>query len=64
MAVFDVNHTYGGAYLVPTRRLWDAVNTVDITSKATRGVVVTTILHAQTQDQTTPAGSSIQVEMA
>mmetsp|Transcript_7152 Transcript_7152/g.10457 ORF Transcript_7152/g.10457 Transcript_7152/m.10457 type:complete len:84 (+) Transcript_7152:821-1072(+) len=26
IAVFDANHTYGGAYLVPTRRLYESVN--------------------------------------
>ena len=42
VAIFDVNHNYG-VFLVDTKRLYDAVNTYDIMSKTTRGLVLTEI---------------------
>jgi len=40
VAVFDVNKDYG-IFLVPSRRLFDAVNTLDIISMTERALIVT-----------------------
>lgn len=39
VAIFDTNHKYG-FYLVDAKRLYDAVNTVDVMNGSTRGLVV------------------------
>lgn len=39
VAIFDTNHKYGGAYLVPARRLYQAVKTVDLGSKKHRAII-------------------------
>lgn len=47
VCLFDVNHKMGGICFIPSRRLYDAVNTIDITvgRRTTRGLVVTEILN-------------------
>jgi hypothetical protein len=47
VVVFDVNHQYG-FYLCPSRKLFDAVNTKDISSRngGTRGLVVARVSQA------------------
>eukprot|EP00568_Trieres_chinensis_P005169 CAMPEP_0183300146 /NCGR_PEP_ID=MMETSP0160_2-20130417/6669_1 /TAXON_ID=2839 ORGANISM="Odontella Sinensis, Strain Grunow 1884" /NCGR_SAMPLE_ID=MMETSP0160_2 /ASSEMBLY_ACC=CAM_ASM_000250 /LENGTH=312 /DNA_ID=CAMNT_0025462515 /DNA_START=66 /DNA_END=1004 /DNA_ORIENTATION=- len=40
VGVFDVNHKYGGVYLIPATRLYSAVNTVDISSGRSRALVL------------------------
>jgi Phytochelatin synthase len=42
VAVFDVNHKYHGAYLVPASRLYRSVAAVDVTSGQHRAVIVVT----------------------
>jgi hypothetical protein len=42
VAVFDVNHKYHGAYLVPASRLYQSVAAVDVTSGQHRAVIVVT----------------------
>jgi hypothetical protein len=42
VAVFDVNHKYGGAYLVPARRLYQSVQAKDAMSGQSRALVVLT----------------------
>jgi hypothetical protein len=45
VAIFDVNHTYGGIYFIESKRLFDAINTVDLSvkNKVTRALLVTEI---------------------
>jgi hypothetical protein len=40
IAVFDVNHSYGGAYLVPARRLYESVKAHDLMTGKSRALVV------------------------
>ena len=40
IAVFDVNHSYGGAYLVPASRLYESVKAQDLTTCKSRALVV------------------------
>jgi len=42
VAIFDTNHKYG-FYLCDAKRLFDAVNTVDVMSGSTRGIIVVDI---------------------
>jgi hypothetical protein len=42
VAVFDVNHKYGGAYFVPARRLYQSVQAKDAMSGQSRALVVLT----------------------
>ena len=42
IAVFDVNHKYGGAYLVPARRLYESIKAPDVMTGESRGMVVLT----------------------
>lgn len=42
VAIFDTNHKYG-FYLCPTKRLFDAVNTVDVMHGRSRGLIVVDI---------------------
>lgn len=42
VGVFDVNHQYGGAYLVPASRLYGSVAAVDFFSGSSRAVIVVT----------------------
>jgi Phytochelatin synthase len=44
VGVFDVNASYGGLYLVSSRRLFDAVDTLDLQSGEPRGLVVSSIV--------------------
>ena len=39
VAVFDVNHKYGGAYLVPARRLYEAIHAKDISTNKSRALI-------------------------
>ncbi len=54
VAIFDVNHTYGGIYLVESQRLFGAIDTIDLSvkNKITRALLVTEIIepHSQTGD--------------
>ena len=43
VAVFDVNHTYGGLYLINSKRLFESINTFDLQSGEERGLVVVKI---------------------
>ena len=40
VAVFDVNHAYGGAYLVPARMLYESVIATDVSAQKSRALVV------------------------
>ena len=40
VGIFDTNHKYNGAYLVPARRLYAAVHAVDVTAKKERALVL------------------------
>ena len=40
IGVFDVNHKYGGAYLVPARVIFRSVQLVDITSQRPRAMIL------------------------
>jgi hypothetical protein len=42
VAVFDVNHAYG-PFLVNSKRLFDAVNSIDMSSNQTRALIVSEI---------------------
>lgn len=42
VAVFDVNHKYGGTYLVPAKRLHASIQSIDISTGKGRGMVVVT----------------------
>lgn len=42
VTVFDVNHNYRGAYLVPASRLYQACHAMDVTSGQHRAVIVVT----------------------
>ena len=42
IAVFDVNHTYGGTYLVPARRLYAAIKAKDIATHKSRALLFVT----------------------
>jgi hypothetical protein len=46
VAIFDVNHTYNGIYLVRSQRLFDAINTPDLSvgKRTVRGLIVTELL--------------------
>lgn len=39
VAIQDVNHNYGGIYLIKSQRLYDAVNTYDFSVGKIRGLV-------------------------
>mmetsp|Transcript_17259 Transcript_17259/g.31268 ORF Transcript_17259/g.31268 Transcript_17259/m.31268 type:complete len:84 (+) Transcript_17259:318-569(+) len=39
VAIFDTNHKYG-FYLCDAKRLFDAVNTVDVTNGSKRGLII------------------------
>jgi len=56
VAIFDVNHSYEGVYFIESKRLFDAVNTADLTiqPRTTRGVVVTEILDCIKDDDKFP----------
>jgi len=40
VAIFDVNHSYGGTYLVPAKRLYQSVRAKDIATHNSRAVVI------------------------
>lgn len=40
IAVFDVNHTYGGTYLVPSRMLYESVKAHDLMTGRSRALVI------------------------
>jgi hypothetical protein len=40
IAVFDVNHAYGGTYLVPSRMLYESVKAHDLMTGRSRALVV------------------------
>jgi len=40
VGIFDTNHKYNGAYLVPARRLYAAVHAVDVTANKERALVL------------------------
>jgi hypothetical protein len=42
VAIFDVNHKYGGTYLVPARRFYDSVKAEDVTTNLSRALVFVT----------------------
>ena len=42
VAIFDVNHKYGGTYLVPARRMYEAIHAPDVTTGRSRAMVVLT----------------------
>jgi hypothetical protein len=42
VAIFDVNHKYGGTYLVPAKRLYHAVKAQDATTKLSRALICVT----------------------
>jgi hypothetical protein len=42
VAVFDVNHKYGGAYFVPARRLYQSVQARDVMTGQSRALVLVT----------------------
>jgi len=42
VAIFDVNHRYGGTYLVPATRLYRAVQAHDVATRRSRAVIVVT----------------------
>jgi len=43
VGVFDVNHTYGGAYLVPARRLYESVKAMDISVSKPRATIILSV---------------------
>lgn len=43
IAIFDVNHKYGGTYLVPARRLFQAVKAKDVVTRRSRAVIVVSL---------------------
>eukprot|EP00548_Thalassiothrix_antarctica_P003912 CAMPEP_0194136046 /NCGR_PEP_ID=MMETSP0152-20130528/6084_1 /TAXON_ID=1049557 /ORGANISM="Thalassiothrix antarctica, Strain L6-D1" /LENGTH=258 /DNA_ID=CAMNT_0038832535 /DNA_START=87 /DNA_END=863 /DNA_ORIENTATION=+ len=49
IAVFDVNHAYGGAYLVSARMLHESVRVTDFTTQKSRALVVLTVGDDKTQ---------------
>ena len=51
VGVFDVNHAYGGAYLIPAKLLYQAVKAKDISTGKSRAIIVVTLHH--TTQQTT-----------
>jgi len=40
IAVFDVNHTYDGAYLVPAKRLYESIKSLDLTTGKSRAIMI------------------------
>merc|ERR1712224_1008121 len=50
VGIFDVNHTYGGAYLVPAKLLYKSVNAVDIATETSRAVIVVTLIEEQEKE--------------
>merc|ERR1712224_968823 len=52
VGIFDVNHTYGGAYLVPAKLLYKSVNAVDIATETSRAVIVVTLVEEEGNDET------------
>jgi hypothetical protein len=40
VAVFDVNHKYGGTYLVPASRLYESVKALDLSTRQSRALIV------------------------
>ncbi|KAL7432094.1 hypothetical protein ACHAXH_002089 [Discostella pseudostelligera] len=40
VAIFDTNHKYNGVYFVPARRLYEAVNTVDLFNNSHRAIIL------------------------
>jgi len=40
VAIFDTNHKYGGCYLVPARRLYQAVRAVDLSANTHRAIIL------------------------
>lgn len=40
IGVFDVNHKYGGAYLVPAKRLYRSVQLMDVSSQRPRAIIL------------------------
>jgi hypothetical protein len=40
VAVFDVNHKYGGTYLVPASRLHQSVKALDVSTRQSRALIV------------------------
>lgn len=40
VAIFDTNVKYNGTYLVPARRLYDAVGTMDLSTNKRRAIVL------------------------
>jgi len=49
IAVFDVNHAYGGAYLVPARMLYESVRATDLSTQKSRALVVLRVGENKTQ---------------
>ena len=50
MAIFDVNQSYG-FYICDAKRLFDAVNTVDVTNGETRGLIVVDIMSSTKEEE-------------
>lgn len=40
VAIFDTNHKYNGVYFVPAKRLYEAVNTVDLFNNSHRAIIL------------------------
>jgi hypothetical protein len=40
VAVFDVNHKYGGTYFVPASRLYESVKALDVSTRQSRALIV------------------------
>jgi hypothetical protein len=40
VAIFDTNHKYDGSYLIPCRRLYDAVSSIDVGSQRSRAIIL------------------------
>ena len=49
VGVFDVNHAYGGAYLIPAKLLYQAVKAKDISTGKSRAIIVVTLHHTTPQ---------------
>jgi len=43
VGVFDVNHTYAGAYLVPAKRLYESIKAKDLTVSKSRATIILSV---------------------
>jgi hypothetical protein len=43
VAVFDVNHKYGGTYFVPASRLYESVKALDVSTRQSRALIILTM---------------------